>query len=38
LHYRRAKHLSLAIGGLREWKKRLTDRVEAAHRKGRAAA
>ncbi|MCB2078690.1 MAG: acyl-CoA/acyl-ACP dehydrogenase [Novosphingobium sp.] len=38
LYYRRAKHLSLVIGGAREWKRRLTDRVEAAHRSGRVPA
>ena len=38
LHYRRAKHLSLAIGGVREWKRRLTNRVEAAYRSHRSAA
>jgi len=36
LHYRRSKHLALAIGGEREWKRRLTDRVVAAHRANKA--
>lgn len=28
LHYRRAKHLGLVIGSVKEWKRKLTDRLE----------
>ena len=36
LHYRRAKHLGLVIGSVKEWKRKLTDRLEAQQGLGAA--